>query len=154
MKKDDLYYEPPSNQVFEEMKRLAIEIWNTYSDEFGYRSEKVDKIKDLENAGDNFMYIFAMFDHINQSKLIASASSELKKEILDRLPDGYLLQPGMIFKTTKELNNKKMNNTKIIEGIRRILLKYGANTKIYINVLEATARILNEELEDINKKLK
>jgi hypothetical protein len=73
------------------MKRLAIEIWNTYSDEFGYRSEKVDKIKDLENAGDNFMYIFAMFDHINQSKLIASASSELKKEILDRLPDGYLL---------------------------------------------------------------
>jgi hypothetical protein len=57
----------------------------------------------------------------------------------------------MIFKTTKELNNKKMNNTKIIEGIRRILLKYGANTKIYINVLEATARILNEELEGINR---
>lgn len=81
----ELYYTPPTDSIFEEMKKLAIDIWNTYDNTYWYADEKINKIKDIENVWDNFMYILAMFDCNNQSTLRDNASPELLKAIVDRL---------------------------------------------------------------------
>ena len=77
----ELYYTAPSDEIFEDIKACAIEIWKTYSDEFGYQSEKINAIKDLKNAGDNYMYMVAMFDWKNQHKLMKL----VKPETADRI---------------------------------------------------------------------
>ncbi len=32
------YYDAPPQEIFDDIKENATKIWNTYSDEFGYRS--------------------------------------------------------------------------------------------------------------------
>ncbi len=83
-----LYYTAPKTEQFEEVKEKAIELWNTYDNEFGYVDEKVNSIKDIGNIRDNFMYIVAMFDIQNQSKLASKLSDETKLEIRNRMVDG------------------------------------------------------------------
>lgn len=83
-----LYYTPPEDKYFNELKRKAIEIWLTYDDTYKYASGKINQIKDIENVSDNFMYILGMFDHHNQRRLAHELSSETKKEIHDRIIDG------------------------------------------------------------------
>ena len=83
-----LYYTPPSDKCFEELKEKAIEIWKTYDDTYKYATGKINRIKDIKNIQDNFMYILAMFDHINQRKVISKLSNETKEAIRIRLIDG------------------------------------------------------------------
>ena len=83
-----LYYTPPSDKQFNELKEKAIEIWNTYDDEFGYATEKINRIKDIKNISDNFMYIVAMYDIDNQKKLANLLSDDTKKAVRDRMIDG------------------------------------------------------------------
>jgi hypothetical protein len=73
------YYQAPSQEVFEDIKKNAIEIWKTYDDEHKYATNKINRIKDLENVSGNAWYIVAMFDCINQVRLI----SKCKKETAD-----------------------------------------------------------------------
>lgn len=90
-----LYYTPPSDKCFDELKEQAIALWSTMGDEPSYSAEKIGRIKDLWNVGDNFMYILAMFDTGNQRKVGAKLSEKTRKAINDRLTDGgnpeYLL---------------------------------------------------------------
>ena len=81
-----LYYTPPSDEVFTDMKSAATEIWNGYEDP--YKSEKLDRIKDIQNVGDNFMYLFAMFDMNNQRKVVSSLSEKTRDELSARMIDG------------------------------------------------------------------
>jgi len=83
-----LYYTPPTNDQFNELKEKAIEIWQTYDNTYGYADEKVNRIKDIKNIGDNFMYMVAMFDIVNQKKLAEKMSEETKKAVKDRMIDG------------------------------------------------------------------
>ena len=83
-----LYYTPPSDLYFRELKARAMEIWKSYDDEFGYATEKVNQIKNIQNIKDNFMYMVAMFDIQNQAKLSARLSDGCKKEVRDRMIDG------------------------------------------------------------------
>lgn len=83
-----LYYTPPSQEFFEEVKAKAIEIWNGYDDAYGYASEKTGRIEAMQNIQDNVMYIVAMFDHINQRKLADKLSPETRKAVRDRMIDG------------------------------------------------------------------
>ena len=85
MIKSEDYYTAPSDEVFKDIKQGAIKIWKTYSDEFGYQSEKVDAIKDLENVRDNYAYIVAMFDYSNQQKLLDEVSREDTKLLITNL---------------------------------------------------------------------
>jgi hypothetical protein len=82
-----LYYCPPNQYIFEEVRTKCMEIWDTYDDEYGYASEKKKNI-DVENISDNFMYMIAMFDSQNQRKLSSMLSEEAKKQIRDRMIDG------------------------------------------------------------------
>lgn len=83
-----LYYIAPTNTEFEELKAKAIELWLTYDNEYGYATSKIGKIKDIKNIKDNFMFIFAMFDHNNQLKLVRQLSKETKQALKERLIDG------------------------------------------------------------------
>lgn len=85
-----LYYTPPPDEQFEELKAKAIAIWQGYDNEFGYVDEKVNKIKDIENISDNFMYMVAMFDLPNQYKLSAVLSVKTRKAVARRLKSGGL----------------------------------------------------------------
>jgi hypothetical protein len=63
-------------------------VWQTYDDEYGYATEKVNRIKDIQNIEDNFMYILAMFDIENQRKVGEKLSEQTKKEARDRMIEG------------------------------------------------------------------
>lgn len=83
-----LYYTPPTDIAFEEMRKASIEVWGEYDNEYGYVDEKTKRIKEIGNIGDNFMFMFAMFDHINQKKVVEKLSEETKKELRERMVDG------------------------------------------------------------------
>lgn len=86
-----LYYTPPSDQAFEEVKREAIKLWrevDSDGDKYGYASEKIGRIKDIANIEDNAMYIVAMFDPSNRHTLISRLSEETKHAIEERIIDG------------------------------------------------------------------
>ena len=83
-----LYYTPPADKHFDEVKKAAIQLWQTYDDEFGYASEKVKRIQDIKNVEDNFMYMVAMFDPSNQRKLSDLLTDDTKFEIRNRMIDG------------------------------------------------------------------
>lgn len=57
-----LYYMPPTDEVFNEVKNSAIEIWREYDDTYGYASEKISQIKNISNVRDNFMFMVARSD--------------------------------------------------------------------------------------------
>lgn len=81
----ELYYIPPEDKIFNEVKEEAIKIWQSYDDTYGYASGKIGRIKDIENIQDNFMYIVAMFHPLTQKKLIKSISIEAQQAIKERL---------------------------------------------------------------------
>jgi hypothetical protein len=64
------YYKAPSQAIFNDIKKNAIKIWQTYDDTYGYATEKINRIKDLQNVHDNAWYIVAMFDQDNQQRLL------------------------------------------------------------------------------------
>lgn len=90
----ELYYTPPTKatqEQFDELKAKAIELWKEVdkdNDKYGYASEKINKIKDLENVGDNFIYMVAMYDSINQLLLAGRLSPETKQAVADMIKDG------------------------------------------------------------------
>lgn len=84
----ELYYTPPKDEIFEEVKEASITVWEGYDDTHGYATEKINRIKNIPNVGDNFMFMVAMFDGNNQMKLSSYLTSEAKKEIRERLLDG------------------------------------------------------------------
>lgn len=90
----ELYYTAPTDEQFEELKQAAIEVWQTYDNTYGYVDEKVGRIKDMQNVKDNFMYMVAMFDTINQTKLSFLLSPETCKAVSDRMKDGG--QPDLL----------------------------------------------------------
>jgi hypothetical protein len=99
----NLYYQAPVDKCFDEVKEKSIELWREVdhdNDRFGYASSKINRIKDIKNISDNFMYIFCMFDIFNQSKLIKKLSEKTKEEIRIRLISGgnnifYLRRIGL-----------------------------------------------------------
>lgn len=91
MNKVELYYTPPEDELFDELKERAIENWkevDSYDDKFGYATEKIRRIKDIKNVGDNFMYIVAMFDLGNQKLLAEKLSSKTRRAVRIRMLDG------------------------------------------------------------------
>lgn len=84
------YYIAPPDSAFKDMKKCAIKVWETYDDEFGYATGKINQIKNIENVSDNFMYMFAMFDIHNQRKCWDMLRKSTRKELVLRLEPDYL----------------------------------------------------------------
>lgn len=85
---DSLYYQPPSDEIFENMRHCAMIVWNRKDNTYGYVDEKLARIKDIKNVQDNFMYIFAMFDLGNQRECSFLLEDETKDALRARLRDG------------------------------------------------------------------
>lgn len=85
---EKLYYTPPSDKIFNEVKDACIKIWLEYDDTFGYATEKINSIKDLPNIQDNVMSMIARFDPINLGKLANKLSEEARTALRDRMIDG------------------------------------------------------------------
>jgi len=83
-----LYYTPPTDEEFNELKERAIEIWSTMGDEPSYSQEKINGIKNIKNISDNFMYMVAMFDINNQSILAKKLSPKTRLSVKERMLDG------------------------------------------------------------------
>lgn len=77
----DDYYTAPSDEVFNEIKEKAIEIWQTYDDTYGYASEKIGYVNRITNVKDNWGTIVGMFDSTNQQKLLAKLSPEAREKV-------------------------------------------------------------------------
>lgn len=81
----ELYYIPPTDDVFNEVRDKAIKIRNNYDEMSWYATDQVDRIKDLINIRDNMMYIVSMFDIINRGNLLDSLSDKARQAIIDRM---------------------------------------------------------------------
>lgn len=79
------YYTAPPDDVFNEIKEAAIKIWSSYDDTYGYATEKIGRIKDIENVKDNAWYMVAMFDQPNQCKLVSLVSDKTKVYVLNAM---------------------------------------------------------------------
>ena len=83
-----LYYTAPSDECFEDLKQKSIELWKSKHAHPSYEKEKVDYIEKMQNISDNFMTLFAMFDHNNQRKVGETISQATKDALNERLIDG------------------------------------------------------------------
>lgn len=81
----DNYMTAPSDEIFNEIKEKAIEIWKTYDDTFGYASEKIDYVNSIKNVGSNWGTIVGMFDVNNQQKLVVMLSPEAREKVYEWL---------------------------------------------------------------------
>lgn len=79
------YYKAPAQEVFDSIKAAAIALWQTYDDTYGYATGKVNRIKDIENVGDNTGYIVAMFDNTNRLKLLGMVDEIGKPYLVELL---------------------------------------------------------------------
>lgn len=70
-----------SQEVFDEMKLIATQIWKTYDDTHGYVTEKLDRINNIDNVEDNAMVFYRMFDWNNQATFRKEASEEVLEYI-------------------------------------------------------------------------
>jgi hypothetical protein len=77
--------ETPSQEIFDEMKAIATEIWNTYDNKYGYVDEKLGRLSYLTNVEDNAMISYRMFDTQNQTTFFFKASPEVRDYIKNNL---------------------------------------------------------------------
>lgn len=75
------YYTAPSDTIFNDVKKCAIQIWNTYDNTYWYATEKISAIKELKNIQDNTLYMVQMFDIHNQTKLLSIVSDETRDRL-------------------------------------------------------------------------
>lgn len=66
----------PSITIFNELKSASIAVWETYDNEFGYVTEKLEQVNSITNIQDNAMVFYRMFDYENQAKMRARLSQE------------------------------------------------------------------------------
>jgi hypothetical protein len=73
--------ENPSQEIFDGMKEIASQIWNSYDNTYGYVTEKLDYINSFNNIQDNAMVFYRMFDAQNQMKFYHEASDPIRNYI-------------------------------------------------------------------------
>jgi len=77
--------ETPSQEIFDDMKETAIQIWSSYDDTYGYASEKIERVNNLDNIQDNAMVFYRMFDTQNQTIFFFKSSPEVRDYIKNNL---------------------------------------------------------------------
>lgn len=80
-----LFYTPPREESFNELKEACIRFWNTFDDKFGYATEKIDRIKDLPNDGPNFVMMVQMIHPVAREVISKLLSLETRNEISMRM---------------------------------------------------------------------
>lgn len=92
----NLFYKPPSDECFEELKSLCIRFWASFPEfnfwdekqeklEREYAQSKINEIKDLKNEGSNFCMMVQMIHQNSREILAKNLSLETRNEISMRL---------------------------------------------------------------------
>ena len=84
MTSEGLFYIPPKDEYFDELKTLCIHFWKCF-DEVEYVEEKINRIKDLKNEGANFISMVQMIHQNSREILSNHLSLETRNEISMRL---------------------------------------------------------------------
>ena len=66
----------PTQEIFNEMRKVAISIWRDFDNRFGYATEKIKRVNSIENVSDNAMVFYRMFDHWNKQLMVSKLSEE------------------------------------------------------------------------------
>ena len=96
--KTKLFYTPPNDKCFEELKSLCIRFWSVFPEytlwneeqniiEQEYSKSKINQIKDLKNEGSNFIMMVQMIHQNSREVLSRYLSLETRNEISIRLYD-------------------------------------------------------------------
>jgi hypothetical protein len=94
-----MYYTPPSDKVFQEIKSECQALWKsiaTSPEDKIYLKEKLQRTQ-LENIRDNAMVLINMFYGINQFKLANRLSREALEAIAERLQSYGLANEDNIY---------------------------------------------------------
>lgn len=84
----------PSDKLFDDMKNAAQKVWIwNYDDEFGYVTEKLERIKPIKNYADNWYTFIGMFDSNNQMKFMEALKYQETIDFLreQRVHYGYAM---------------------------------------------------------------
>ena len=71
----------PSQEIYNEMKSIATQVWSSYDNTYGYVTEKLNYINSIKNIEDNAMVFYRMFDNNNQETFRTNASNEVLEYI-------------------------------------------------------------------------
>ena len=108
---EERYFEPPSHDIFVEIKENSIKIWKeNYSNEFGYVSDKIKIINDLHNFRDNAMYIVGMFDFKNRMLLLQKLSPLAKDFVMEKIEMGREGLKDLINNIDDDIDLEPSNN--------------------------------------------
>jgi hypothetical protein len=91
-----LFYTPPKDESFEELREICIRFWRSFTLphmwderqeqlEIEYVQSKINEIKDLKNEGSNFVSMVQMIHQNSREVLAKSLSLETRNEISMRL---------------------------------------------------------------------
>lgn len=80
----ELFYKPPKDECFEELKTICIRFWRTF-DEVEFVEEKINRIKDLKNEGCNFVMMVQMIHPVAREVVSKTLSLETRNAISMRL---------------------------------------------------------------------
>jgi hypothetical protein len=80
----ELFYTPPKDECFEELRTICIRFWRTF-DEVEYVEEKIDRVKNLKNEGCDFVTMVQMIHPVSREVISKALSLETRNEISMRL---------------------------------------------------------------------
>lgn len=82
---EKLYYIPPEDEIFKNLKYWCIAVWNSIDGDKYEINESVKRLNNMGNIGDNFMTMLAMFDNVNIVLVSQYLNQDTRKAIYDRL---------------------------------------------------------------------
>lgn len=88
MMKTKIYYKPPAQKHFDDLKSACIRYFKTFDNDFGYVDEKIKTLESLENVGGNFMTMVKMFHPLAWEVIAELVTLETRVHISARLEDG------------------------------------------------------------------
>ena len=80
----ELFYTPPKDGCFEELRTICIRFWRSF-DEVEYVEEKINRIKDLKNESCNFVMMVQKINPISIQIIAKCLSLETRNEISMRI---------------------------------------------------------------------
>ena len=80
----ELFYTPPKDECFEELRTICIRFWRSF-DEVEYVEEKINRIKNLTNNGADFVMMVQMIHPVSRQVIAKLLSLETRNEISMRM---------------------------------------------------------------------
>lgn len=79
----------PNDAIFEDMRQASLKTWNKYDDTYGYRTEKTDQVKGVQNFADNWCTFLGMMDSTNQAEFVQYVELQETRDFLNAQRQWY-----------------------------------------------------------------